>query len=107
MAARSSITVRILGQDYRIANDGGGAAEEQIQAAAALVDETMRRIRKRTGTVDTISVAVLAALNVAHQYIAQREAPAGSPGEAIDRERLRALIELVQSAARPSVSDAA
>ena len=43
MASRPSITVRIFGQDYRIASEGGAAAEEQIHSAASLVDDTMRR----------------------------------------------------------------
>ena len=100
MPVRPSITVRLLGQDYRIASDGDGASEEQIHAAAAVVDETMRRLRERTGTVDTLHVAVLAALNVAHRYIAHREAPGRpSAAEPVDAERVRALIELVESAA--------
>jgi len=108
MPARSSIGVRILGQDYRIASDGDPGAEEQIQAAASLVDETMRKICERTGTVDTLNVAVLAALNVAHRYIAQREALAGrAPGEPIDPERVRSLIELVESATSAEVPGAA
>ena len=99
MAARPSITVRLLGQDYRIASDGDGASEEQIQAAAAVVDETMRRLRERTGTIDTLHVAVLAALNVAHRYITHREVAGRLPAaEPIDVERVRALIELVESA---------
>jgi cell division protein ZapA (FtsZ GTPase activity inhibitor) len=107
MAARHSISVRILGQDYRIASDGDPAAEEQIQAAATLVDETMRKIRERTGTVDTLHIAVLAALNVANQYIAYREHPTATPGEPIDRERMHALIELVESATFAEVQGAA
>lgn len=97
----ASIRVRILGQDYRIASDGSPASEEQIQAAATLVDETMRRIRQRTGTVDTLHVAVLAALNVANRFIANREDERHStPG--IDPARLEALIQLVDSATAES-----
>jgi cell division protein ZapA (FtsZ GTPase activity inhibitor) len=101
VAPRASITVRLLGQDYRVTSDGDATSQEQVQAAAAVVDETMRRLRERTGTVDTLHVAVLAALNVAHRYITQREAGGGrlAPGEALDPERMRALIELVESAA--------
>lgn len=97
MSARSSVSVRILDRDYRIASDGDAASREQVVAAAAVVDETMRRIRERTGTVDTLSVAVLAALNVANRYIALREeGAAGAPR--VDPERIRALVELVESA---------
>lgn len=100
MSSRSSVSVRILDRDYRIASDGDAASREQVQAAAVVVDETMRRIRERTGTVDTLSVAVLAALNVANRYIALREEGAsGARGVRVDPERIRALVELVESAA--------
>lgn len=64
-----------------------------------MVDETMRKLRERTGTVDTLHIAVLAALNVAHRYMTHREGggrPAGA--ESIAGERVRALIELVEAA---------
>jgi len=95
------IHVRILDRDYRIASDGEEASREQVLAAAAVVDETMRRIRERTGTVDTVGVAVLAALNVARRYIALREEAAkhAAAGASVDAERLRALADLVESAA--------
>ena len=96
MSARSTIQVRILGQDYRIMRDATGSTDEQVEAAASLVDETMRRIRDRTGTVDTAHVAVLTALNVANRLLAQRGER--SAGEPLEPDRIRGLIELVESA---------
>ena len=97
MSGRSTIEVRILGKDYRVVSDGSVSSEEQVEAAATLVDETMRRIRDRTGTVDTAHVAVLTALNVANRLLAQRddERSAGGP---LESDRIRGLIELVESA---------
>jgi cell division protein ZapA (FtsZ GTPase activity inhibitor) len=105
--SKAAIRVRILGHDYRISSDGTPAAEEQIEAAAALVDETMRRIHERTGTVDTLQTAVLAALNVANRYIAFREQDQPPAGEPIDSERVHALIELVESATSSEVTGVA
>jgi cell division protein ZapA (FtsZ GTPase activity inhibitor) len=96
MSGRSTIEVRILGQDYRVVSDGSSSSEEQVEAAATLVDETMRRIRDRTGTVDTAQVAVLTALNVANRLLAQRDER--TAGEPLDPDRIRGLIELVESA---------
>jgi cell division protein ZapA (FtsZ GTPase activity inhibitor) len=100
VARRPSITVRIFGQDYRIASEGGAAAEEQVHSAASLVDDTMRKIRDRTGTVDTLGLAVLTALNLSNRYLGERDEP-GAPaaGERVDSERVRALIDLVEAAA--------
>jgi cell division protein ZapA (FtsZ GTPase activity inhibitor) len=61
------------------------------------VDETMQRIREHTGTVDTVHVAVLAALNVANRFVVQQEQDI-VPGEPIAPDRVQALIELVESA---------
>ena len=70
MAAKRTIPVTIFGQEYRIRSD---ADEASIRQAAGIVDETMARVRDRTGTVDTQGVAVLAALNIANQLLASRE----------------------------------
>ena len=70
VAAKRTIPVQILGHEYRIRSD---ADEDSIRRAAAMVDETMARVRDRTGTVDTQSVAVLAALNIADDYFRSLE----------------------------------
>lgn len=63
----------------------------------------MEQIRQRTGTVDTLDVALLTSLNLAREVMALREKVEAS--EALDSdvvfadaERLGALIELVEAA---------
>jgi cell division protein ZapA len=94
MTGKRSVAVRILGQEYRIRTDGD---EESVQRTAALVDETMKRIRERTRTVDSLDLAVLAALNLASELIGSRSAPRGD-AEWIDAGRVRSLIQAVESA---------
>jgi hypothetical protein len=95
MTAKRSVAVRILGQEYRIRSD---ADETSVQRIAALVDETMARIRERTRTVDSLDLAVLAALNLASDLLASRPGPRDGGGEWIDGDRLRALVAAVESA---------
>jgi cell division protein ZapA len=90
---KRSISVRILGQEYRVRSD---ADEKVVRQAAALVDETMMRIRERTGTVDSLDVAVLTALNLANRVIRSQGAP-DQPSSRMDGARLRALLDLVES----------
>jgi len=91
MAAKRTVPVQIFGQEFRIRSDGDPA---RIRRAAALVDETMARVRARTGSADTLDVAVLAALNIAHRLLLQ-----GAHGEAPSATAdLGALIHLVESA---------
>ncbi len=94
--SKRSVAVRIAGKEYRIKSD---ADEDFLQEVARHVDESMSRIRERTRTVDSHDVAVLAALNLARELLQHGRAekvPAGA--SVIDGERLRALIELVESA---------
>lgn len=90
MAGKRTVPVQILGQHFRIRSDGDAA---RIRRAAALVDETMSRVRARSGSADSLDVAVLAALNIAHRMLALREAPGGSP----PGRDLAPLIELIES----------
>ena len=93
MAAKRTVPVQIFGQEFRIRSDGDPA---RIRRAAALVDETMARVRARSGGADTLHVAVLAALNIAHRLLLQGSRD--SPSAAASASDLGALIHLVESA---------
>jgi cell division protein ZapA len=94
--AKRTVPVQILGQEYRIRSDSDTAT---IRRAAALVDETMAKVRDRTGTVDSLDIAVLTALNIANHLIALRDdAGATSQGEKVRSDRLEDLIHLVDAA---------
>jgi len=58
-------TVRIFNQTYKVKS---GNEPEYIQKLATLLDEKMSEISELTPTVDTVRVAVLAALNIADEY---------------------------------------
>ena len=60
-----SIRVVIYDQEYFMRGD---LNEEYIQKLALYLDTKMRAIAERTRTVDTLRVAMLAALNVADEY---------------------------------------
>ena len=94
MAARRSVAVRILGHEYRVRTDSEPA---EMQRVAALVEETLARLRDRTGTVDSLDLAVMAALNLARDLLAER-AVRRSDGETADR--LRSLTDRVEAALR-------
>ena len=85
-----SVAVRIAGHEYKILAEGDGASLRQI---AADVDRAMKRVRDRTGTVDTLDVAVLTCLNLAREIIELRS----QLGEAALDERMRGLIERVEA----------
>ena len=93
---KRTVPVEILGQEYRIRSDSDAST---IRRAAALVDETMEKVRDRTGTVDTLDLAVLTALNIANHLISLRDVTDGSPRQGSARPgELGDLIALVEAA---------
>ncbi|MEM9177125.1 MAG: cell division protein ZapA [Myxococcota bacterium] len=91
----SVVAVRIAGHEYKIRSDGDPQGLKEI---AGYVDRAMARVRERTGTVDTFDVAVLTCLNLAREILALRESRTPEGSTAIEDEKLRALIEQVESA---------
>ena len=62
--ANSSVRVEIFDQAYNLR----GSDPEYILKLAEYVDTKMRAVAEQTHTVDTVRVAVLAALNIADEY---------------------------------------
>lgn len=98
--SRDSVAVRIAGHEYKIRSDGDADALREI---AGYVDRAMARVRERTGTVDSLDVAVLTCLNLAREILALHEerstSSAGSGFAGISDDRLRELIDRVEAAA--------
>ena len=63
-ASNSSVRVEIFDQAYNLR----GSDPEYIMKLAEYVDGKMRAVAEQTHTVDTVRVAVLAALNIADEY---------------------------------------
>ena len=97
---RRAVAVQIAGHEYKIRSDGD---EEGVVRIAGYVDQAMQRVRERTGTVDSLDVAVLTCVNLAREILSIHGAiPGANHGQrsgAIQDERLRSLIERVESAA--------
>jgi len=97
VTTKRSVAVRIAGHEYRIRSD---ADEEWLQKVANYVDHGMQQIRDRTGTVDTLDVAILTALNLARENLDLRAKFDADPQAAagVAASRIDALIEMVESA---------
>lgn len=63
-SAPASIRVEIYDQSYNLR----GTDAEHILKLAEYVDLKMRAVSEKTATVDSLRVAVLAALNIADEY---------------------------------------
>ena len=67
MTEIATVNVQILGREFPVACPTG--QEEELEAAAEYVDNRMRDIQHKTGTNSLERVAVMAALNIAHEYL--------------------------------------
>ena len=65
------VAVTILDREYRVACEPEERAS--LVAAAALVDTRMREIRNNARTATMDRIAVMAALNIAHDFLQTRQ----------------------------------
>ena len=61
------VSVYILDREYQIACQRG--EEETLRASANYLDKKMREIRDRGSIIGIDRIAVMAALNIAHEYL--------------------------------------
>jgi cell division protein ZapA (FtsZ GTPase activity inhibitor) len=87
--SKKSVAVRIAGHEYKILTEGAG---DDLRKIARDVDRAMNRVRDRTGTVDTLDIAVLTCLNLAREIIDLKNRPT----EVASDERFRGLIDRVE-----------
>jgi len=80
-----AVTIQILGKEYRVSC--AGEERDALIASAKYLDEKMRDIKGRGKIVGTERVAVMAALNIAHELVQQTQ---------IDRERTMVLKSRMQ-----------
>jgi cell division protein ZapA len=66
----SLVHVEIFGQDYAV-RAGGDTA--YVESLAAFVDAQMKEVSRASGAVDSLRIAVLAALNIADERFRLKE----------------------------------
>lgn len=87
MSANHPVTIRILDREYTVGCEPD--ERDSLMAAAKLLDGKMREIRGNNRMAALDRVAVLAALNLAHELQLLRH-----EGEGRDRELTRTLDDL-------------
>jgi cell division protein ZapA len=87
------VKIEIYNQSYNVSADEN---EEYIAQLAAFVDEKMRSVAEATRTVDSVRVAVLAALNIADELHTLKKREGGLEGPL--RIRVEKCVSLVEKA---------
>ena len=87
------VHVEIFGQSYAL---NAGADPGYVQQLAAHVDAQMRQVGNSATAVDSLKVAVLAALNIADECFRGRDDEARVAAELVDKaNELERLIDAV------------
>jgi cell division protein ZapA len=88
----NQVQVEIFGQSYAVT---GGADPGYVERLAAYVDGQMREVSRTGGSVDSVRIAVLAALNIADECFRLRNSADSdrSGSDARARELARSLAE--------------
>jgi cell division protein ZapA len=91
--ADESVAVEIYDQTYRLR----GVNADHVRALAATVDGKMRAVAANSKTVDSLRVAVLAALNLADELALLKEQMAAKNGGNTVAKRAGELGDLLDS----------
>lgn len=100
----TTLDVSILGREYRV---GCKQSErDELLLAVQLLDRRMREIRDSGKIAGTERIAVMAALNIAHELLQARAGHAGaSTGGGFDSAGVRRRISAMQSAIDRAMAD--
>lgn len=91
-AQNGSVRVEIFDQAYNLR----GSDPQYIMKLAEYVDSKMRAVAEATNTIDTVRLAVLAALNIADEYhLLKRKQDGGNSDFQIRAHRLASALDEV------------
>ena len=91
------LTIQILGREFRVACPEG--EEKQLQASVEYLNRRMKELRDTGKVTGNERIAIMAALNIAHEFLAQKSAKGASSVDGADiRRRIAAMQETLDSA---------
>ncbi len=92
---RGALTVSLLGREFRVACPDG--EEKQLLASADYLNRKLKEVRDTGKVVGNERIAIMAALNIAHEFMSDRSGAATFDGSAI-RRRITAMQETLEAA---------
>lgn len=100
-AEAKGVTILILGREFRVACPEG--EEKQLLASVEFLNRKMKEVRDTGKVVGNDRIAVMAALNIAHDFLAQK--PADAKGAApVDGAEFRRRIVSMQETLETAIS---
>lgn len=96
-AQDKGVAIHIMGREFRVSCPEG--EEKQLAATVDFVNKRMKELRDTGKVSGNERIAIMAALNLAHELLAQKPAKAGAGVDAQDfRRRIDAMQEKLDTA---------
>jgi len=93
---KGALTINLLGRELRVACPEG--EERQLLASVDYLNRKLKEVRDVGKVVGNERIALMTALNVAHEYLSQQKTPSGGVDTTAFRRRIVAMQETVESA---------
>jgi cell division protein ZapA len=95
---KGALTLSLMGREFRVACPEG--EEQNLLASADVVNRKMREVRDTGKVIGNERIALMAALNIAHELVSNGKtgAAAGGIDLAAFRRRIAAMQETLDSA---------
>ena len=99
------VTINVMGREFRVAAPGG--EERQLAASVEFLNKKMREIRDTGKVVGNERIAIMAALNIAHEFLQlQGGAKASKSAHAdVDTELVRRKMDEFEGIIEKALAD--
>ncbi len=99
-ADKGAMTINLMGREFRVACPEG--EERNLQASVDLLNRRMKEVRDTGKVVGNERIAIMAALNIAHELVSNGSKGTNSPHSSLDgaaiKRRIVAMQETLESA---------
>jgi cell division protein ZapA len=112
VSTSKGVTINVMGREFRVAAPQG--EERQLLASVELLNKKMKELRDGGKIVGNERIAIMAALNIAHDYLqllvsgSTHAAPTSSAkntNNSVDAEFVRRKMESLESVIEKAISD--
>ena len=96
MSEKGALTISLLGREFRVACPEG--EERQLQAAAEYLNRKLKEVRDTGKVVGNERIAIMAALNIAHESLSNTGKGHAGYDAASTKRRIHSMQETLEAA---------
>ena len=96
-AEKGALTISLMGREFRVACPEG--EEKQLLASVEYLNRKLREVRDTGKVSGNERIAIMAALNIAHELMSKGQQGTASPSDSGEiRRRIASMQEMVEAA---------